>query len=318
MKSIQGIENLPSFDSWKDDFSANYGGTARKSGLIGADGTRHLVKYAKKNACRNDLTTSHANNTISEYVASHIFNILAYPAQETRLGTLHGEIIVLCRNFVPQGAVLIEFEKFMRRHYNSCAIGKEPDVAQIYEVLEKDPQLSPQAAQFKSLYWELFIGDALVGNFNRHQENFGYVVEADNSIKMSPVYANDKAFYPNLSEGDMQAVLANSDGIIKLIKSFPNAALKRRGRKIGFYDAMASGIYDELSTAVVSTFPRICAAMPKVYGFIDECVFLSDTRKIFYKSTLAARLQLILEPAFRICVSQEFDLKARKRILEGS
>ena len=313
-----GFESLPSFDGWKLDIRANYSGSDRKSGLISPDGARYMVKYSDKRAPRNDLTSSYVNNVVSEYVSSHVLGMLGYPVHETELGTLDGEVVVACRNFVPAGGELLEFERFMRRRYDSHDIGRVPSIGQIYDILESDPVLSPQAGRFKSCYWDRFVGDALVGNFDRHKGNFGYLINADDSVAASPIYDNGSTLYPNLSEDGMRDVLDDPKEIMKRIKLFPNAALEMQGKKVGYYDMMASGIYAELTHAVVSAVPRIRNAMPAVREFINACGFLSGTRKDFYNVMLAERMAFILEPAYEKCVFRRFDHGARERLEAGA
>lgn len=88
-----------------------------------------------------------------------------------------------------------------------------------YVHVETDPVLSPHAGRFKSCYWERFVGDALVGNFDRHKGNFGYLIGADDSVAASPVYDNGSTLYPNLSEEGMRAVLDSPKEIMKRINS---------------------------------------------------------------------------------------------------
>lgn len=310
--------SLPSFDGWEFDIRANYGGSDRKAGLIGPDKSRYMVKYSEKQAPRNDLATSYVNNVVSEHVTSRILGILGYPVHETALGTLNGEVVVVCRNFIPPGGELLEFETFMRRHYDSHDIGRLPDIGQIYEILETDPVLSVKSGSFKACYWERFIGDALVGNFDRHKGNFGYLIGADDSVSASPIYDNGSTLYPNLSEQGMRDVLADPKGIMMRVKLFPKAALEVKGKKAGYYDMMSSGIYSELTRAVVSTVPRIRDSMPAVREFIDGCNFLSDIRKNFYNVMLAERMALILEPAYERCFSRRYDPVARNRLESGT
>lgn len=310
--------SLPSFDRWKFDIRANYGGSDRKAGLIGPDGARYMVKYSEKQAPRNDLATSYVNNVVSEHIASRILGILGYPVHETALGTLNGEVVVACRNFIPPGGELLEFERFMRRRYDSHDIGRLPDIGQIYEILETDPVLSAQSDSFKACYWERFVGDALVGNFDRHKGNFGYLIGADDSVSASPVYDNGSTLFPNLSEQGMRDVLADPKSIMMRIELFPKAALEMNGKKVGYYDMMSSGIYDELTRAVVSTVPRIRDSMPAVRKFLDGCDFLSDTRKDFYGVMLAERMAFILEPAYEKCFSRRFDQVTRDRLESGA
>lgn len=313
-----GIEGLRSFDGWPRDLRANYGGSDRKDGLLGPDNSRYMVKYSEKQAPRNDLATNYVNNVVSEYVSSHVLGILGYPVHDTELGTLDGEVVVVCRNFVPPCGELLEFGIFLRKRYDSGAIGRIPDIEQIYEVFEMDPMLSPQEGLFKSAYWERFVGDALVGNFDRHKGNFGYLIGPDDSVTVSPIYDNGSTLFPNLSESGMAAVLTDSKEIMQRIKLYPKAALEMHKKKVGYYDMMSSGIYSELTSAVVRMVPRIRNAMPAVREFINGCNFLSDIRKDFYNVMLAERMHFILEPAYEKCAMRQFDLGAQKRVEDGA
>ena len=293
------VNMLPSFDTWRPDSRAHYGGSDRKDGLFGPDGSRYMIKFSEKLAPRNDLATSYVNNVVSEYVCSHVFNILGYPVHETELGTLNGEIVVTCKNFVPFGSSLVEFGDFLRKHYDSGAIGRIPNINQVYDVLERDRLLSPKAEQFKAIFWDRFVGDALVGNFDRHKGNFGYLVDADDFVTASPIYDNGSTLFPNLSEPGMKDVLADPKEIMQRIKLFPKAALEiHDNTKVDYYEMMASGIFAELSAAVVRTVPRIQEHMPAVMEFVNACNFLSDTRKDFYNVMLAERMHFILKPAY--------------------
>lgn len=313
-----GFASLPSFDEWRPDIRANYGGSDRKSGLIDPAGARYMVKYCGKQAPRNDLATCYVNNVVSEHVSSCILGILGYPVHETALGTLGGEAVVVCKNFVPSGGELLEFERFMRRHYDAHDIGRLPDINQIYGILETDPVLSAQSDAFKRCYWERFVGDALVGNFDRHKGNFGYLIDADDTVSASPIYDNGSTLYPNLSEEGMAAVLSSPREIMRRVRLFPRAALGMNGKKVGYYDMMSSGIYSELTSAVTLMVPQMKAAMPAVQEFINGCDFLSDTRKDFYNVMLAERMAFVLEPAYDKCSVRRFDLGAKNRIESGA
>ncbi len=315
---IPGIKVLPSFDRRLPDPCANYGGSDRKDGLIGPDDSRYMVKFSKRQAPPGDLTTSHVNNAVSEYVSSHVLGTLGYPVQDTELGTLNGEIVVACRNFVPHGAELVEFGTFLRKHYNSSDIEKVPNIGQVYEVLERDSILSPQTDRFKACFWERFIGDALVGNPDRRSGDFGWLVRADGSVAAAPIYDNGGSLFPDLSEPDMAVLLENPREVTWRARFCPKAALELRpGVRVDYYDLMASGIFDELTGAVVRTVPRIRDAMPAATEFINGCGFLSDARKDFYSVMLAQRMHFILVPAYERCAARHFDLDARKRIEGG-
>lgn len=314
------IDNLFPLDSWEPDFQANYSGSERKTGLFAPDGFRYMVKYTERQEPRNSFAGEFVNNALSEYMASHALGILGYCAHETFLGTIGGKPVVACLNFVPDGAELVEFEKFMRRHYDSSEIGKLPDIKQICEIMKIDPVLSPKSGDFLSHYWELFVADALVGNFDRHMGNFGYLVFHDGSVSEASVYDNGSAFYPRLSDGGMKAILSSPREIMMRVLLFPKSALVVNGKKADYRDMMVSGISDGLVKAVLNIVPEIERKLPDVCGFIKSCDFISETRKNFYNTLLLARMKFILEPAYKACLSsshKDFDLDARERLASG-
>ena len=308
---IFGTKSLPSFDSWSPDPHANYGGTCRKDGLIAPNGTRYMVKFQKRQG--------YANNIVSEYVASHVLGVLGYQVQETELGTLHGEVVVACRNFVPPDVALVEFGTFLRKHYDSGDIERIPNIKQVYEVLETDRILSPQTDRFKSCFWERFIADALVGNPCRYHGDFGYLVRDDGFVTEAPIYGNDGSLFSELLEDDMAVILEDPKEILWRARYCPAAALALRpGVGADYYGLMSSGIFDGLTGAVIRTVPRIRDAMPAAMEFVNGCGFLSDVRKDFYSVLLAERMHFILDAAYERCVTRQFDLGARRRVENGA
>ncbi len=46
---------------------------------------------------------------MSEYIGSHVFNMLGFDAQETYLGLYNGEQVVTCKNFITKGYQFVSF-----------------------------------------------------------------------------------------------------------------------------------------------------------------------------------------------------------------
>ena len=79
----------------------------------------------------------------------------------------------------------------------------------------------------------MFIGDSLLGNFDRHNGNWGFLVnEKKGLIKLAPVYDCGSCLYPQLDEKKMAYVLSNPEEINERIYVFPNSALKENDKKI--------------------------------------------------------------------------------------
>lgn len=58
-------------------------------------------------------------------------------------------------------------------------------------------------------FWDMFIVDALIGNFDRHGGNWGFI-KKDNQYRIAPVYDNGSSLYPKLNTDEkLEAVLSS-------------------------------------------------------------------------------------------------------------
>ena len=313
-------QTLPSLDNWSVDMITPYSGSDRKEGLISPDGRRYLVKYAEAHTRVNDLDTSYVNNVISEYMTSHILAIAGFDVHQTFIGTRGQNLLVACENFTSDHQYLIEFGQYMRKHYDSGDIGRVPELKQIDYVLHNDPVLSDYAEELWDSYWERLIGDALVGNFDRHMGNWGYITDTQsNRIYASPIYDNASTLFPALSEKAMgKEILPFPKEIMRRTLLFPKAALTINGTKASYLDILSSGYVPAACKAVRSVVPFILNRMPDIDKFIDDQDFLSEVRKKFYKTILHSRAEYILESAYKCCISGNYDLHALERLENGT
>ena len=237
----------------------------------------------------------------------------------TFIGTRNQNLLVACKNFTSGYQYLIEFGQYMRKHYDSGDIGRVPDIRQIEYVLHNDPVLCDYAEKLWDTYWERFVGDALVGNFDRHMGNWGYITDTrSGEVYASLIYDNGSTLFPALSEKAMREdVLPFPKEIMKRMLLFPKAALTVKGKKVSYLDMLSSGYVPSVNMAVRKTVPIILDKLPEIRKFIDEQEFLSDTRKTFYKTMLDSRVNHILKPAWECCTSGKYNIEALERIRNG-
>lgn len=316
MYHLPNENEIQNVSAWKSDIFSDYGGSDRKTGLLSPDGDRYLIKYAEKHTRKNDLDTSYVNNILNEHLSSRVLNIIGYPVHDTFLATYKEELVVCCKNFTSENEKLIEFGRFLRKHYDSGELGRVPDLQQIRDVFTKDEMLAPYQETFWNSYWQRFVGDAFTGNFDRHMGNFGYLVSQE-GIRTSPIYDNGSTLFPALSESKMQEILSDDKEIMKRTKLFPKAALTINGPKVSYYDMMASGYVPALSQAVIDIVPIIQKKMPEIHTFINAQTYLSDNRKEFLNTIFDVRLEHILQPAYERCVQGNYDKNAYQRIANG-
>ena len=83
------MNQMIDFTNCEDGFRDYGGSDAKKS--IEFEGKKYMLKFPEHQAKKNELQTSSANNVISEYIGSHIFQSAGIDAHNTLLGTYKGQ-----------------------------------------------------------------------------------------------------------------------------------------------------------------------------------------------------------------------------------
>lgn len=81
----------------------------------------------------------------------------------------------------------------------------------------------------------MFAVDALLGNFDRHNGNWGVIVNENTmEVRIAPVYDNGSCLYPQLTDEQMEAIMKDSKEVESRLYVFPNSALKEQDKKINY------------------------------------------------------------------------------------
>ncbi len=298
------------FTNCKDGFR-KYGGSDSKDSII-YEGSPYMIKYTEKRAAKNDLQTSYVNNVLSEYLGSNIIQSLGIPTHETLLGTYNNDLVVACKDFRQVDEELHEFTWYMLNMYESSQIGRIPTYHQIYDVINHNPKLSTIKKEALDRYWDTFVADALIGNFDRHKDNFGYLVSpSSGTIRLAPVYDCGSSLYPGLSSEGMSKVLANDDEIQTRMYEFPKAALNlsddiKHEYKASYYKVLSSNADKNCSAALLRIYPKI--DMNKIHNIINSAPYIPNNKKDFYNTIIECRKTMILDPAYeRVLEKQKHD-----------
>ena len=301
-----------------------YSGSDSKDSIL-YDGSPYMIKFQEKAEKEIDLQTSYVNNVFSEYIGSHIVASLGIPTQETLLGIYNSngkeKIVVACKDFCDENHELHPFSWYMLNMYDRSEIRRIPTYRQLYDVIENNPKLAPVRRQAIERYWDTFVADALIGNFDRHKENFGYLVDKKTGkIELAPVYDCGSSLYPNLSIDGMKKVLDAPELIEERIYVFPTAALDMSNdvkveKKAKYFEMLSSGIDANCTAALKRIYPKI--NMDKIFAIIDSVSCVPDEKKHFYKTMLAHRKTLILDKAYQIVSEQDKNKEIMRKAEES-
>lgn len=97
------------------------------------------------------------------------------------------------------------------------------------------------ADQLKAHFWDMFIVDALLGNFDRHNGNWGVLVDEERqTAEIAPIYDCGSCLYPQLGIQEMRAALNDESEINKRIYEYPTSAIMDGRAKISYPRFIAS------------------------------------------------------------------------------
>lgn len=275
-----------------------YNGANGKKIAVEYEGGQYMLKFPPSGA-QKPTDLSYTNSCISEHLGSSIFNMLGIPAQKTLLGvfTVNGKekIVCACGDFTADGKTLYDFCSIKNTVIDSEHGGSGTELSDILESVEKQQFVNPQI--LLEHFWNVFVVDAFLGNFDRHNGNWGFLYNSQTNVaEIAPIFDCGSCLLPQADEKVMRNVLVNEDELNARVYRFPTSAIKLGGQKINYYDFLMSGEYSDCNDAIKRIVPRI--DMEQIEQFIDETSYISDLQKDFYKSYINARYAKIMIPAF--------------------
>ena len=156
--------------------------STKKKAYGGANGSKLSVIYNDElymlklpmHASKNP-NLSYTNSCTSEYLGCHIFNMLGIKAQETLLGTYkyHDKVktVVACKDFTSPGVVILDFASIKNQIIDSASNGYGTELSDIIDTINK--QTVVDSEELKEHFWNMFVVDAFIGNWDRHNGNWG-------------------------------------------------------------------------------------------------------------------------------------------------
>ena len=238
------------------------------------------------------------NASISEYVSCKILKELGFNVQDVILGTYNGEKVVACKIFSDNDNVLNDFASIKNSYsYKPRSNGYGIELNEVLETIEDQNIIDKN--KLLEHFWEMFILDSLLANFDRHNGNWGFLINQKKGIvKIAPIFDCASCLYPALSEEKMQEFIEDEEEkeIKERVFIFPNSAIKIDNLKINYQIYINSLENKDLNNALISIFNKI--DINKINNCIDNLV-ISDIRKNFYKKIINARYTYIIKSAYQ-------------------
>lgn len=291
---MAGLVDFTNCDTRKKAYS---GANGHKISIV-YDGELYMLKFPFQ-AQRNE-NMSYANSCISEFLGCKIFKSVGIPVQEVLLGTYNTEqgqekIVVACKDMTVGKGVLQDFASMKNQIIDLVRNGYGTDLSDILDTIDRQQSLNRD--ELLERFWDMFIVDALIGNWDRHNGNWGFLYdEKTDALELAPVFDCGSSLYPQADEEMIEKILADKGELHTRVYNVPLSAITQNGRKINYYDFI-SGMQEEgCNRALARIFPRI--NLEEIGRIVDSTPAITELQKTFYKTVLGERWRLILQDPY--------------------
>ena len=258
------------------------------------NGEQYMLKFPPFPTINKEM--SYTNSCISEYIGCKVFESVGIPVQETVIGTYTSKgkekVVVACKDFTSQGITLQDFASLKNRIIDSERNGYGTELADILSTI--DEQTAMDSETLKTRFWDMFIVDALIGNWDRHNGNWGFLYNnATDEVTLAPVFDCGSSLYPQADEDLMKKILSDKNELNHRIFDIPLSAVTYNGKKINYFKFLSEGKFPDCNKALKRIASRI--DMKKIYEIIDDTPTITELQKEFYKTMLTARKERIID-----------------------
>ena len=275
----------------------------RKKAYGGANGSKLSVIYNNElymlklpaHALKNP-NLSYTNSCTSEYLGCHIFNMLGVKAQETLLGTYeyHGKVrtVVACKDFTSPGVTIMDFASIKNQIIDSVSNGYGTELSDILDTIEKQTAVDPK--ELKVHFWNMFVIDAFIGNWDRHNGNWGFLYNQETDhIEIAPIFDCGSALFPQINDELIKKVMSSKAEMNARVYDMPTSAILINGKRVNYYKLITSCEYTDCTEAVQRIAPRI--DLQAINELINSIEQLSVLQKKFLIKILKLRKELIID-----------------------
>ncbi|MBE6130599.1 MAG: CtkA family protein [Erysipelotrichaceae bacterium] len=214
----------------------HYGGNAGlKRGVI-INNNYWLLKFPQETSTFDNVKISFTTSPLSEYIGSHIYQILGYNAHKTKLGYYYNkeiskrQLVVACEDFTDNDRyVLVDYEsiknnysdklqneliKLNERLPNYKTSGISQHSVKIEEIILQFEMndLFKQNTEIKDLFWEMLVIDFIINNNDRNKNNWGLLFDKETKIYTpAPIYDNGSSFVTKHNDDKLLGIMSTEE-----------------------------------------------------------------------------------------------------------
>ena len=303
------------FSEWEINSFRSYGGANGNKLCMIHNNEPYMVKVI------NAKEDPSVNSCINEYIGCNIFQLIGIKAQETILGKykIHqrDDFAVACKDFNVHGYRLQEFLNVKNTCIDSSENGKGTSLIGTLCAIEEQKMVSKN--ELKEFFWDMFIADAFIGNFDRHNGNWGILSNEElMTHEIAPIYDCGSCLYARATIKDMKEILTNKTLQEQRLFEFPTSAFKdSSGKKINYFNYISSGANQDCTNALQRITSKI--DMKRITQFIKGITVIPEIQREFYCTMLKLRKERILDFSLEKLVSNaKAEINIENEVLQKS
>lgn len=140
----------------------------------------------------------------------------------------------------------------------------------------------------------MFIGEVLLGNFDRHNGNWVFLVNNQaGRVKIALIYDCGSYLYPQIQERAMDKALKSQDEIYDRIYKYPTSAIHQNQKKINYFEFLNTTTNEKYIASLKKISKTI--HIEKMNELIDRKSFIFDIYKQFLKTMIYKRKKYIID-----------------------
>lgn len=286
-----------------------YNGANGSKKCIIYENTPYMIKFAPHASRNKNLI--YRNSVFSEHISCQIIKSIGLEVQETMLGRYKDKIVVACKDFCNEGWILNDFMGLRNADDNSEVKASNLELSYILKSIDRQSLFDIPSTELRQFFWRQFVVDTLLGNFDRHNGNWGILHNfMFNTSKIAPIYDCGSCLFPEADEAIMNEVLQNNQALRFRIYELPKSALKIDGININPYEFLLNTDNEDALGALEAIVSKI--DINRISKIIEKTPVISNLQKEFCFKIVSSRFELILKH----CLEYNPNISSRRMPLE--
>ena len=128
-----------------------------------------------------------------------------------------------CIDFTSRGVVIIDFASVKNQIIDSASNGYGAELSDIIDTIDKQTAVDPK--ELLKHFWNMFVIDAFIGNWDRHNGNWGFLYTQKNDhMEIAPIFDCGWVLFPQIDDELIKKVILSKAKMNACVYDVPTSA----------------------------------------------------------------------------------------------